>query len=155
MRILGTIAVLLLTACGSSDDDNPGIACGEEQLKVTGTIDGLDVSLTRATTSYTFINKLGDAPGAMDASTEQGILSLEFNTSTANGQSSPARGSLVDAEGSLSVGNCATGEFSSTLTMDASGNGIHFTLRALHREPYCSAAAVTGELGGCMGFKKF
>ena len=155
IRQVFSLVVLLLTACGSPDDGNPGITCGEEQLKVVGTIDGVDVSLTRATTYYTFVNKLGDAPGTMDASTAQGMFSLEFNTLTADGQSSPARGSLVDSEGPLSVGNCETGEFSSTLTMDANGKGLHFTLRALHREPYCSAAAVTGELGGCMGFKKF
>jgi hypothetical protein len=163
MRILGVAAALSLglgtMACSSSSDDGSpetnGLACGENQLKVTGAVDGADVNLVRSVTTYAFQNKFTDDPGSADASTAQGTLSLEFNKSLFDGESGPARGSFTDTEGALAVGNCETGDFVSALSMDADGNGVHFTLRSLKREPYCTGAAAAGDLSGCLGFMRF
>jgi hypothetical protein len=150
----GLILLSSVSACGGSDDDAPvggGLTCAPSELRVKGKLDGVDVSLVRPTNGYAFINKLSaDSLGTLDVATEQGSLSLEFNMLTANGDSSPARGSLVDAEGSLSVGNCESGDFASTIAIDADGDGVHFTLRSLHREPYCTGAAASGQLDGCV-----
>jgi hypothetical protein len=163
MRISGVAAALGLalatTACSSSSDDGAaetnGLVCGEKELKVAGTLDGVAVNLMPSVTGYAFQNKYNDEPGSANATTAQGAFALEFNKSLFDGESGPARGSFSDTDGALSVGNCETGDFVSTLTMDEDGNGLHFTLRGLQREPYCNGAVVAGELSGCLGFSQF
>jgi hypothetical protein len=158
MKKLGVVGATFLAlstaACGSSDDDSaasaPTVSCNPQELKVSGTLDGTQVELVRATSGYAFVNKISASPGSADVTTPQGSLSLEFNKLVANGQSGPARGSFVDSEGALSIGNCETGDFVSTISMDAGGSAFHFTLRGLRHEPYCSGAAVVGELNGCV-----
>jgi len=160
MKTLGvvgaTILALVTTACSSSSDGpaTPTLACGSQELKVSGTLDGEGFDLVRRGSGYAFTNKIGADPGTMDVSSPQGALSIEFNKLIANGASGPARGSFTDTEGALSVGNCESGDFVSTLSADADGNGVHFTLRNLSREPYCGGAAVSGELSGCFGFTR-
>jgi hypothetical protein len=111
----------------------------------------MNIDFTEMVTTYAFANKFGGAPGTLDAMTGAGKLSLEFNQLTANGDSSPARGSITEA-GLLDVGNCATGDFVSTMTVAADGNGATFVLRQLNRNPYCGQQPVTGELRGCVGY---
>jgi hypothetical protein len=151
--ILGWLLAMGLVGCGDAAGDAAKLTCAPKELRVAGMADGNDVNLVRPVTTYAFANKLGAAgPGTVDASTAQGSLSLEFDMLTIDGGTSTARGSVVDADSSLSIGNCATGNFVSTLTVDADGNGVHFTLRNLNHEPYCGGAAVTGALSGCLGF---
>jgi len=163
MRSVSTslLAVLLstLTGCGSDDADANGgnttasLSCAAKQLKAAGNINGQALSVERGVTNYRFENKLTTAPGRVSATTANGSLLIEFNRLTADGQSSPARGNFTDD--TLSIGNCETGDFVSTLTADADGNGVHFTLKQLVEAPYCSGDATTGaELSGCVGFER-
>jgi hypothetical protein len=151
----GALVALAVAGCGGGTDDGQRLTCGQEELRLEGTVDGATVSVVRATMGYAFANKLGDAPGTVDATTAQGQLAIEFSQLTADGGHSPARGAIVDSEVALDVGNCETEGFVSTLDLDADGNGAHFTLRQLKHAPYCTGAAATGQLSGCLGFKIF
>ena len=74
-------------------------------------------------------------------------MRVEWPTLVVNGDSVEARGTLEDA--GISAGNCLTGPFPSTLTMDAEGGGGTFVLRGLLSEPFCGGAALEGQIVGC------
>jgi hypothetical protein len=151
------VSSLVLAACsGGSDSNAPGgdLACAPKQLRVQGHIDDMPVDLDEAASNYVFENKIGDAPGNLTASFATGQLKLEFDKLTPDGGSSDARGFLQETGSALSVGNCETGAFVSSLSISSDGKTIHFALTHLAHEPYCSGASVTGELGGCFAFEK-
>jgi len=151
---------MLLSGCSGSSDrsDSNGtgdaLTCAPKELRVRGQIDDVPVDLEETTTGYSFENKVLEPPGSLRAPFATGRLELEFDKLTPNGGSSTARGFLRETDMGLSVGNCDTGAFVSSLSISDDGTTIHFTLRQLAHEPYCSGSAAKGELTGCFAFEK-
>jgi hypothetical protein len=167
VRLVLTMALsLTAAACGGSDrgasdlgaggDGGGGSAstprCADGELRVVGSIDGEEVNIVRKVIEHRFVSKSGEL-GTVDARTAKGTLSMVFEgVMVADSASSDARGAFVDAEGAISVGNCETGDLVSSLTRYEDREGFDFSLRDLHREPYCTGAEVSGVLNGCMSF---
>jgi len=151
----GLVLALGAAACGGSSGDsgNAGasLTCAPKQLRVQGSIDGMPIDINEMATGYAFVNKLGDSPGSLDAPLTNGELKIEFDTLTPFGGKSSARGFIKDGGASLSVGNCETGPFSSTMSISSDGNTMSFSLTQLVWEPYCGGQAATGDLSGCFG----
>jgi len=81
-----------------------------------------------------------------------GRLRLEWENTLPDGQSAPATGSVnLETHGSINLGNCSGAGYVSGISKET--NGVSFVLHDLHRAPYCSGEAVSGELKGCAGFK--
>ena len=67
--LAATLVTLVLAGCGGGTNGGEPLVCGQGELRLEGTVDGTPVSVVRATTTYAFANKLGDAPGTVEATT--------------------------------------------------------------------------------------
>jgi hypothetical protein len=144
MRLI--MAVLVLAACGGSDDslDAPD-DCGSDELHaIYGS--GED-SLT--VTTHVFVNKISDDPGALAIGMPgSDYVYLEFDKLVPNGGTVDARGSIQLTTSGLDVGNCETGGFVSQLFVG--GDSLYrFELSNLAMAPYCSGESFAGSVSGC------
>jgi hypothetical protein len=147
---LGLVAVAL-AACGSGDDgDFP--TCVPGALTVIGTVDGAQHEVTFFPTSHAFSNIGPDAEFTASVAGSSGSVSLAWGASVLDGDSTAARGQIDLPASSLVAGNCDTAALSGRLLMNDEGGGFRFVLRDLHASPFCSGAAITGELRGCFSF---
>jgi hypothetical protein len=125
------------------------LTCELEQLRLRGSIDDAPIDISETASGFAFANKVTAAPGSLDVTIASGDFKLEFDMLTAFGGTSPARGFIKHDPSALSVGNCETGPFPSTMSISSDGNTINFSLSKLLHEPYCSGKAATGTLSGC------
>ncbi len=154
------LLALCSCACGGEgssgdggQDGGPPVCTGAE-LRVRGTLDGVGVDQRAEVAGQYLVNTPGDLGCYMNVYMQAGgRLRLEWPETLPVGTSRPASGSVnLEAQGGINVGNCSGGELVSELTLRE--DGVDFTLRQLHRAPYCGGESVAGELAGCANFKQ-
>jgi hypothetical protein len=160
--VLAALAAASLLGCGGTSDPTPP-TCQPGELKVIGTLDGTAISQNLSPITSGFGQPYTGADGPKEGSYSAGILDgsghpitvvkVAFSKVVVNGGTTDARG-YVDFTplSGPSAGNCETGGFDSTLSMNPDGNGGTFILRNLNASPYCSGAAKDGVLAGCFEF---
>ncbi len=153
------IVVLLLSGCGSGADNADGgvdggdLTCAAAEFKVTGNVDGALISENMVVAGQALYNIPGDNGCYVNIYFEGGgRLRLEWENTLPDGQSAQATGSVnLETQGGINLGNCSGAGFVSQVTMET--GGVSFVLHELRKAPYCSGAAVSGDLAGCAGFK--
>ena len=148
---LGAVLLLLLAGCSSDNSVSSGatLMCEVKQLRLQGSIDDAPIDISEVASGFIFANKVSAAPGSLDVTLGSGDFKLEFDTLTAFGGKSAARGFIKHDPSALSVGNCETGPFPSVMSISSDGNTISFSLDKLFQEPYCGGKVATGTLSGC------
>jgi hypothetical protein len=151
VRAAAVVLVLALAGCSSDNSTNsrPTLVCDVKQLRLQGSIDDAPIDISETASGFFFANKVSAAPGSLGVTLASGDFKLEFDTLTAFGGKSAARGFIKHEPSALSVGNCETGPFPSTMSISSDGNTISFSLNNLLQEPYCGGQAVAGSLSGC------
>ena len=148
--------MLLLSGCGSGSDNADGgdLTCSAAEFKVAGNAGGTPVSEIMAVAGQALFNVPGDNGCYVNVYFDGGgRLRLEWENTLPDGLSAPASGSVnLETHGSINLGNCSGAGFVSEISMET--NGVSFVLHNLREAPYCSGAAVSGELSGCAGFKE-
>jgi hypothetical protein len=148
MRSLAALLVTTAAACGGGGPDAPD--CGAGQVIASGDPDGGQLGISFTADNYSFVNALGGAPGTLDAQMSgtgtPPQLHLEWEELVADGDSTDARGNIVDGAG---YGNCDGGPLDSTISIDAEAGGGTFVLRHLRMGPPFCGEEITGEIVGC------
>jgi hypothetical protein len=116
---------------------------------VQGSIDDMPVDISATASGYSFANKISADPGSLHVLVPGGLFDLEFDKLTPYGGSSAARGVVQAYDTGLSVGNCESSGFPSSMHISDDGNTIVFTLVQLAHAPYCNATPARGQLQGC------
>jgi hypothetical protein len=155
------MALALSCACGACgggggdpDGGDGGVpTCAAGELRYAGTLDGLPVSGVEDLSGHTLVNL---ASGGLNCYLEvyftpSGKLHLEWPQTVLDDTESAGAGSLnLAAQGGLNAGNCNGAGFPSSFTLVE--DGARFTLRELRAAPYCTGAAIAGEIRGCAAF---
>lgn len=157
MRLALTVSSAALALClagcgGASDAEVPTCAPGE--LKVSGTLDGKEISQTLTLESYAFGNASTQSPGELIIPVQDPQqVHIFFTRGVANGFSVPATGQVdLSATGGPVAQNCDGAEEPSTYSMDQDGDGATFVLRHLHADASCASPELEGSLAGCARF---
>ena len=152
---------MLAAACsGSNDQNNPNdgglesLVCQSREFSVKGSLSGEacvadwcgQVSEQVDIAGFALVNEVTDTGCHLNLYfAGGGRLRLEWDQPLSVGQTTTTAGSVnLEVQGGLNVGNCAQ---SSQMTLQE--NSVEFTLKELHLAPYCSGAAISGELHGC------
>jgi hypothetical protein len=159
MRLtIGFLTALAASACGSGGNSGPdggdgGLTCGPLAFALQGEVEGQPVAEQATVAGQALVNvPSGTLPCSLNLYFEGGgRLRLEWAQTAPNDTPTPATGSInLEAHGKLNYGACDTEGYLSEMTLLSSG--VRFTLRKLHEAPYCTGAAVSGELTGCASF---
>lgn len=158
MKTLWIAAVgALALACGGSSDPTPP-TCNPGEVRVTGNVDSTQVVHQVSSDSNVFVNAVNNQDGELAVSTSSGgaehkLVDFKFHDLLIDGQEVSARGFVdLTLQSGPNVGNCETGDYVSSISMDKDGNGGTFVLRSMHDSPYCSGAEHKGALAGCFRF---
>lgn len=146
-----TLCVALAPACG--EDAAPGNfpTCADNEVAITGDLDGAPYEFRMTWEGYSFVNAgIGGADGHFDVTFDSGAARIvfDFRDVLANGGEVMALAQLN--AGGVNVGNCPDEPFWSILTRGPDGDGT-FTLSNLRPYMYCEEAELEGTLHGCYG----
>lgn len=146
------LAVAVLAACGGGEDDFDAPTCAPGEVRVEGTVDGIERTATATgSTQFAFINALSED--------ELGTLSIGFATDdeltlawpdlVPNGGSVEARGTVKLSD--IDLGSCETEGFPGIMVLSQElGSDVgKFRLSELRAGADCAAPALAGELRGC------
>lgn len=148
--------VCVLAACGGggSSLEVEQASCQVDELNYVHTLDDGTGEGNFPVDGYIFANALRDGNGEehlgvldLRAGTAT-IVHVEFEDLLVGGGTVDARGHVKLVDLGIDVGNCETASFSGRIS-DIAG-GWSFTLEDLRASPYCSGAAVSGAIAGCI-----
>jgi hypothetical protein len=146
-RLYPLLAMLPLGCGGGGDGDTnpaePG-ACVEKHITVAGALDGENVDLSLAYTSFYFVNGSG---GQLDVTYAGGALHLTLADLAAYGETVAASGTIQMPAGAPHAGEAICAGSASTIT--PLEEGYKFELAELSLGATCPGQVITGSLHGC------
>lgn len=160
------VAALLLSACGDDDAEDGAVDYPEctvaEQLVLEGTLDGQPVSVRKDVSGHIFVNVTSSGPGRLDlleaaqdgTSGSTRLGRLEFEKTLVYGGQVSVRGVIELTGEGVIAGNCENDGLPGLIAQNKEGDTLSFVLRGLKSQPYCGAAARSGELRGCIKFDR-
>jgi hypothetical protein len=134
------------TTTGSGIDTGSGeLACAKGEVHIAGQMGGTQID-QRWPFKGIILNQASNPKNASITFGSGGQISLQWDGLLANGQSAPAKGSILLPDGPLAGTNYCLGDGSTVKLLESAGE---LRLRGATKGTSCPGSAIDGELEGC------